>query len=663
MTTSNSHLSHPKYRPDIDGLRAVAVLSVVAFHAFPDWMKGGFIGVDIFFVISGFLISTIIFENLDKGTFSFAEFYARRIKRIYPALLLVLTVSIVFGWFALLADEYKQLGKHTMAGVGFVSNLVLWGESGYFDNAAETKPLLHLWSLGIEEQFYFLWPLLCWLFWRMNFRRIALLLSFILASFVLNIYMIRSDGVATFYSPLTRFWELLFGSLLAFIVLYHKSFVDKFQKNQFVINGFSLFGFLILGFGFLSINKDAYFPGFWALIPVIGAVLIIFAGPNAMLNRLFLSNKIVVWFGLISFPLYLWHWPLLTFLRIVERGTPDRFLRLAAVFLSILLAWLTYKFVEGKIRKSKGYKFVGTLVLLSFVLFLSGSAVFYKDGFAERKAVTTSDFTKEVQYQFMGPIWAYTKNDTCLSEYPYKDQNNLAWWFCMKSGTKPPTILLLGNSYANQLYPGFAKNEKLKHQTILSIGTCGVGFDNSGDDPRSPCYGSRITDQAKFIDDIIKRTPSIKFVILDGLSRKPSNDEIGRVIQRIDFLEKQGVKVIIFTPHIRPGFHPKACFKSPLKQHPKDCLVSSDVRSSILKDFNPLLVAVHKTHPSVLVFEQNDVFCDRKDGKCSYVKNGLPLYRDEGHTSEYASLLLQDYFTKWASSHVPSMLDSAPADN
>ncbi|WP_404826076.1 SGNH hydrolase domain-containing protein [Pectobacterium versatile] len=122
----------------------------------------------------------------------------------------------------------------------------------------------------------------------------------------------------------------------------------------------------------------------------------------------------------------------------------------------------------------------------------------------------------------------------------------------MKSGTNPPTILLLGNSYANQLYPGFAKNEKLKHQTILSIGTCGVGFDNSGDDPRSPCYGSRITDQAKFIDDIIKRTPSIKFVILDGLSRQPSSDEIARVIQRIDFLEKQGVKVIIFTPHIRP---------------------------------------------------------------------------------------------------------------
>jgi len=183
MTNPALHLSHPKYRPDIDGLRAIAVLSVVAFHAFPSWMKGGFIGVDVFFVISGFLISTIIFENLDKGTFSFSEFYARRIKRIYPALLIVLTASIVFGWFSLLADEYKQLGKHTMAATGFISNFVLWSEAGYFDNSAETKPLLHLWSLGIEEQFYFIWPLLCWFFWRMKFYRLALVVGFILASF------------------------------------------------------------------------------------------------------------------------------------------------------------------------------------------------------------------------------------------------------------------------------------------------------------------------------------------------------------------------------------------------------------------------------------------------------------------------------------------------
>ncbi len=150
---------HPKYRPDIDGLRAIAILSVVGFHAFPEWVKGGFVGVDIFFVISGFLISSIIFGNLEKNTFNYYDFYARRIRRIFPALILVLVASYAAGWYLLLPDEFKQLGKHIAAGAGFVSNLVLWNEAGYFDKASYTKPLLHLWSLGIEEQFYIFWPL------------------------------------------------------------------------------------------------------------------------------------------------------------------------------------------------------------------------------------------------------------------------------------------------------------------------------------------------------------------------------------------------------------------------------------------------------------------------------------------------------------------------
>ena len=231
MTSLQSYLSHPKYRPDIDGLRAIAVLSVVAFHAFPNWIRGGFIGVDVFFVISGYLISTIIFENLDSGTFSFAEFYARRVKRIFPALLLVLTASYAFGWFALFADEYKQLGKHIAAGAGFVSNIVLWNEAGYFDSSAETKPLLHLWSLGIEEQFYVVWPLLLWLAWKQKFDLLTITIIVALVSFFLNINGVKEDTVATFYSPQTRFWELLCGSLLAWISIYGKEACEGFKKK------------------------------------------------------------------------------------------------------------------------------------------------------------------------------------------------------------------------------------------------------------------------------------------------------------------------------------------------------------------------------------------------------------------------------------------------
>lgn len=153
---------HPKYRPDIDGLRAIAVLSVVIYHGFPSSLRGDFAGVDIFFVISGFLISTILFQNIDRGSFSIGDFYSRRIRRIFPALGIVLLSVLIFGWFCLFPDEMKQLGKHTAASSGFIQNFALWKESGYFDNSSDTKPLLHIWSLGIEEQFYFVWPLLLW---------------------------------------------------------------------------------------------------------------------------------------------------------------------------------------------------------------------------------------------------------------------------------------------------------------------------------------------------------------------------------------------------------------------------------------------------------------------------------------------------------------------
>ncbi|MBR4877029.1 MAG: acyltransferase [Rhodocyclaceae bacterium] len=184
------NLSHPKYRPDIDGLRAVAVLAVVAFHAFPRWMPGGFVGVDIFFVISGYLISTILLENLARDTFSFTTFYMRRIRRIFPALAVVLAACFVAGWLVLFADEFASLGKHMAAGAGFVANLALWYEAGYFDTASELKPLLHLWSLGIEEQFYLLWPLLLWLAWKRKFNVLTAIVLLLAASFVTNVVFI-----------------------------------------------------------------------------------------------------------------------------------------------------------------------------------------------------------------------------------------------------------------------------------------------------------------------------------------------------------------------------------------------------------------------------------------------------------------------------------------
>lgn len=363
--------THPKYRPDIDGLRAIAVLSVVAFHAAPTWMSGGFIGVDIFFVISGFLITTILFKSLDSGSFSFADFYSRRIRRIFPALILVLIACYAFGWFVLLADEYNQLGKHVAAGAGFIANFILWSEAGYFDKSADTKPLLHLWSLGIEEQFYIIWPVLLWFAWKRNFNLLIITVVLAITSFAMNLKNVESDPTAAFYFPHTRFWELMCGSVLAWFNLYKLSvcqrirveanswFNKAFKRKELVNAGNALsdalgaLGLMLLFYGFWRIDADLSFPGRWAVIPVAGTALIIMAGPNAWTNRKVLSNKIAVWFGLISFPLYLWHWPVLTFIRIIEGDLPSRSTRFGAVLISVALAWLTLKLVETPLRFGK----------------------------------------------------------------------------------------------------------------------------------------------------------------------------------------------------------------------------------------------------------------------------------------------------------------------
>ena len=260
LQAHKSNFAKRNYRPDIDGLRALAVFAVVVFHAFPSYARGGFIGVDVFFVISGYLISSIIFDDLNKGTFSFSEFYTRRIKRILPALLIVLISSFIFGYFSLLADEYKQLGSHIAAGASFISNHILSNEAGYFDNLGETKPLLHLWSLAIEEQFYIIWPLFLYFAWKRKFNLLIITTLIAISSFMLNLKGVKQDTVASFYSLQTRFWELLSGSLLAYVTILKEEALYYFQNktgeaNKMFKNSLSFFGLLLILLGIWGINK------------------------------------------------------------------------------------------------------------------------------------------------------------------------------------------------------------------------------------------------------------------------------------------------------------------------------------------------------------------------------------------------------------------------
>ena len=405
------HADTLKYRPEIDGLRALAVLSVVAFHFFPDQFKGGFIGVDVFFVISGYLISSIIFIDLSKHSFQFLEFYSRRIRRIFPALLIVLSATYIVGWNVLFAQEYKQLGKHVAGGASFIANFVLWNESGYFDNSAITKPLLHLWSLGIEEQFYIVWPLVMVMVWRQRWNPLLVIVGLLLISF--QIGNLHNEPIAAFYSPQSRIWELLIGSLIAYGTLFlRKNEFYTHDTSRFDVAGarkitssvhfsnlLAMIGMALIFTGFLTISKKVFFPGYWALLPTVGTAFVISAGEKAWLNQYVLSHKLLVWFGKISFPLYLWHWPLLSFISILENESPPYSWRFGLIALSVLLAWVTYELIEksfrfGANRKSKTI----LLLVLMPIIGLLGYNCYQRNGLTFRSIVKQEEMLSHYNY-------------------------------------------------------------------------------------------------------------------------------------------------------------------------------------------------------------------------------------------------------------------------
>jgi peptidoglycan/LPS O-acetylase OafA/YrhL len=389
-----------KYRPDIDGLRAVAVLAVIGFHAFPNWVPGGFVGVDIFFVISGYLISGIIFSALERNAFSFRDFYARRIRRIFPALILVLAASYGVGWFVLFADRFAELGKHLAGGAGFVANYVLWREAGYFDGASDTKPLLHLWSLGVEEQFYMIWPLAAWLAWKRRLDLLVVTLAVFLASMYFNLDRIRRDLIGTFYAPHTRFWELMAGAALAQMATMPPRLAvsrwlrDRYQaivETEAARTAISVAGAVTIAASIFLIDQSRHFPGRWAILPVAGAALMVTAGPDAWINRRILALPFVVFVGLISYPLYLWHWPVLSILRLAVGETPSAGARWAAVALSFVLAWLTYAVIERPIRFGPRRRMtVAVLCVLMTAVGITGYYTYAADGLWGR-AVNRSD--------------------------------------------------------------------------------------------------------------------------------------------------------------------------------------------------------------------------------------------------------------------------------
>lgn len=450
------------YRREIDGLRALAVLPVIFFHAGFDTFSGGFVGVDVFFVISGYLITSIILAEKQAGTFSLIHFYERRARRILPALFFVMAVSIPFAWLWLLPHDMKGFSRSLAAIAAFASNILFLRESGYFDAPAEVKPLLHTWSLAVEEQFYALFPLFLMLTWRLGKRWIVgLLIVFGAISLAVAHWGAFNKPAATFFLLPTRGWELMIGAFIAF----YFAQPNRINISQQVSQSISIVGLLLILYAVFAFSQRTPFPSLYALVPTIGAALIIlFTTPTTFVGKV-LGSKAFLAIGLISYSAYLWHQPLFAFARQRSLTEPS------AVFLSFLsvaafvLAYFSWRFVEQPFRRRdhiRGrtvflFAVFGTLLFLGIGLF--GNA---KDGFPQRfKRITEKFSGYEIDNEKLRQeSWKILRSLSNDEEYAVVDDlyNQSARFSINTNSTK---VLIIGNSHSKDLFNLFAQNQKL----------------------------------------------------------------------------------------------------------------------------------------------------------------------------------------------------------
>jgi peptidoglycan/LPS O-acetylase OafA/YrhL len=437
---------------------------VIGFHAGIAGFGGGFAGVDVFFVISGYLISGIILKALEKGTFTFAEFYVRRINRILPALVIVLLATALLGWLFLFSRELPALGKHILGGSTFVSNFSLWKETGYFD--ARNKPLLHLWSLAVEEQFYLVFPAIAIVAWKLKWSLRWTLIAMIEISFVANVWAVRhGQGTAAFYLPVTRFWEILAGALLFELQwrgIRRHARVERLAPVAKKLAPLVGFGLLVAGLAFSDETKG--WPGLWALVPVMGTVLLVAAGPDTPVNRYLLAHPLLVGVGLISYPLYLWHWPLLVFGKFVNESNLEMWIRLLLVAVSVLLAWATYRFVEIPIRFGNRKRRSATLLLPALAASGAlGLAIFFA------KIPARLDWSEARWASRWGTDWeplqtGFTKDRTGMLIYSI-------------AGDSANTLAFIGDSHALQYWPRIEalaqrRDPGFPKVVMVSMGSC-----------------------------------------------------------------------------------------------------------------------------------------------------------------------------------------------
>lgn len=643
----SSHPLQAAYRRDIDGLRAVAVLSVVLFHAFPGFIPGGFIGVDVFFVISGYLISGKILEDLDGQGFSYAEFYGRRIRRLFPSLLTVLATCLVAGWFVLLPNEYELLGKHTAAGLSFVANLALWREAAnYFNAEVDTRPLLHLWSLGIEEQFYIVWPPLLFVVWKVRRYFVGITVTLMVASLLCGVYLLtRQDTVSAFYLPWSRFWELFAGGVLAYLVRHRPQVLAAIPVDR------QLLGLVLLLPALFVLNEKLPFPGWLALIPVLGSFLVL-SGVHSRHAvkwvQALLSHPWMVWFGLISYPLYLWHWPVLSFARIWHGQTPVVEVRAVAVVVSVLLAWATYQWIEKPLRFHAHRRRVTVVLCGVAVVMLGMGVVLWKTSWVTHRAIAERfpDFDKSFnQTRFSDGSCerllgrSVLHEEVCLTnseapEYLFiGDSHAMALNSAAHLGLLPMKSMLVGG-HSCMLYPNL--RHRLKYEAN---------------------YAHNCQAIAKDAIQAALNTPSVKTVVVvqstpvfseaQGLVSFDYQDEVtGQSISQYEAFMRGNFALL---QQLKPSQKRIVFVKDThyLDRNPLDCVdrfgVSDESRCAVsvakvkkLKAaYTGALEALLATSPHVRLFDAAAVLCDEQ--VCRSNEGNRFYFFDTHHLSGYGS--------------------------
>lgn len=455
-----------KYRPEIDGLRAIAVVAVILYHAGYSTFSGGFIGVDVFFVISGFLITRIIVSELEKGTFSIINFYERRARRILPMLFFIMAITIPVAWIILLPSNMKSFADSLIAVSTFSSNFLFWSESGYWDTASSLKPLLHTWSLAVEEQFYIVFPILLIITASLKKKWIiiiVLLLSFL--SLIIAQWGATNLKSANFFLIPSRIWELAIGAIIAQVYVYYNSFYLKITSSKIINDTFSLIGLILILVPIFTFNKNTPFPSIYTLAPTIGSGLVIlFTTSETIVGRLLILKPIVLT-GLISYSAYLWHQPIFAFINYIAFPKPSPSTILIITLLILPLSYLSWKFIEAPFRNKNQFNrnrifklwIFGSLFYISFGLFGH-----YTKGFNSRNSITELSVKNYVADNSIlrEKSWEIIRG---ITEKDYFITNNISdnrLWFNKKDKRKK--ILIVGNSHSKDLFNTLSFSEKSK---------------------------------------------------------------------------------------------------------------------------------------------------------------------------------------------------------